>query len=244
MDVYQRRRLVAVLAIALVLVLAVVAIAGGGDDEGEPIEPVTGASGAGAGVPLSKSGFISRGDQICDEIATAIANVDSSDTQDAADQELTYTKSELSQLRSLSPPEEDQATLDQFFSSLEDLVAALKQNSEAISSGDIAAQSEATTEIDQAKSGFLVAAQDYGFKKCGEEGEPSPSGTAGAAGAGTAPATPVTPTTTPVTPTTTPTTAPPSGGTGGGTGAGTGGGTGSGGGGGGGGGSSGGIGPG
>ena len=239
MDVYQRRRLVAVLAIVLVLVLAVVAIAGGGDDEGEPIEPVTGASSAGVGTPLSKSEFISQGDQTCDEIATAIANIDTSDPQEAADQELDYTKSLLSQLRSLTPPKEDQATLDQFFSSLEDLVDALKQNSDAISSGDTTAQSEAVTEIDQAKSGFLAAAQDYGFKKCGEEGEPSPTGTGGVAGTGSAtPATPVTPTTTPVTPTTTPSTTPPSGGTG------TGGTGGTGGGGGGGGGSSGGIGPG
>jgi hypothetical protein len=238
MDVYQRRRLVAVLAIVLVLVLAVVAIAGGGDDEGEPIESVSGASTPGVGTPLSKSEFIAEGDQTCDEIATAIANIDSTDTQSAAEQELDYTKSELSQLRSLTPPEEDQATLDQFFSSLEDLVDALKKNVQALSSGDTTAQSEATTEIDRAKSGFLAAAQDYGFKKCGEEGEPSPTGTSGAAGAGgTAPATPVTPTTTtPITPTTTPSTTPPSGGTGtGGTG---------GGGGGGGGGSSGGIGPG
>jgi hypothetical protein len=240
MDVYQRRRLVAVLAIVLVLVLAVVAIAGGGDDEGEPIEAVTGASTPGVGTPLSKSEFIAEGDQTCDEIATAIANIDTSDAQEAADQELDYTKSLLSQLRSLTPPEEDHATLDQFFSSLEDLVDALKQNSDAIASGDTTAQSEAATEIDQAKSGFLAAAQDYGFKDCGEEGEPSPSGTGAPAGTGgTAPVTPVTPSTTPaVTPTTTPSTTPPSGGTG------TGGGTGGGGGGGGGGGSSGGIGPG
>ena len=240
MDVYQRRRLVAVLAIVLVLVLAVVAIAGGGDDEGEPIEAVNGASAPGVGTPLSKSEFIAEGDQTCDEIATAIANIDSSDAQSAAEQELDYTKSELSQLRSLSPPEEDQATLDQFFSSLEDLVAALKKNVQAIESGDTTAQSEATSEIDQAKSGFLAAAKDYGFKSCGEEGEPSPTGTGGAAGTGgTAPATPVTPTTTSITPTTTPSTTPPSGGTP--TGGGTGG---SGGGGGGGGDSSGGVGPG
>jgi ABC-type Na+ efflux pump permease subunit len=246
MDVYQRRRLVAVLAVVLVLVLAVVAIAGGGDDEGGEIEPVTGAT-SGAAAPLSKSEFIADGDQRCQEIATAIANIDSDDPQEAADEELDYTSSLLSQLRSLTPPEDDQATLDQFFSALEDLVAALKKNSEAIASGDTTAQSEATTETDAAKSEFLAAAQDYGFENCGEEGEPSTAVAGGGdpgdtSGGAVAPATPVEPTpTTPPPATTPPATAPSSGGTGGGTG---GGGTGGGGGGGAGGGSSGGIGPG
>jgi hypothetical protein len=245
MDVYQRRRLVAVLAIVLVLVLAVVAIAGGGDDEGGEIEPVTGGSGPGDATPLSKSEFISEGDQTCEEINTAIANIDSGDPQVAADEELDYTRSELSQLRSLTPPEEDQATLDQFFSALEDLVAALKGNSEAIAGGDTAAQSAAGTEIETAKSAFLAAAQDYGFESCGEEGEPSATVTGGGGGAGdtggaVAPSTPVAPAETTTPPATTPpATTPSSGGTGGGTG-----GTGGGGGGGGGGGSSGGIGPG
>src|ERR671918_414822 len=148
MDVYQRRRLVAVLAIVLVLVLAVVAIAGGGDDEGEPIEPADGGSGPGVATPLSKSEFIAEGDSICGEIATAIANIDSSDPQQAADEELDYTQSLLSQLRSLTPPEEDQATLNQFFSAVEDLVAALKQNSQAIADGDTTAEAEASTEIE------------------------------------------------------------------------------------------------
>jgi hypothetical protein len=241
MDVYQRRRLVAVLAVVLVLVLAVVAIAGGGDDEGEPIEPADGASAPGVATPLSKSEFISQGDSTCEEIATAIANIDSSDPQQAADEELDYTRNGLlSQLRSLTPPQEDQATLNQFFSALEDLVAALKQNSQAIADGDTTAETEASTEIETAKSAFLAAAKDYGFKSCGEEGEPSARPTTGNGADGTeVPATPVTPTTTP--PATTPpaTTPPSSGGTGDDTGGGDGGGDG-----GGGGGSSGGVGPG
>ena len=104
MDVYQRRRLVAVLAVVLVLVLIGVAIAGGGDDEQAPITPVTGASTPGLATPLSQSEFISQGDAICEEAAAAVANIDASDTKDQAEQELEYTKSELDQLRSLTPP--------------------------------------------------------------------------------------------------------------------------------------------
>jgi hypothetical protein len=218
MDVYQRRRLVAVLAVVLVLVLVVVAIAGGGDDEGTPIEPVTGASTPGLSSALSKDEFIQQGDDICEETAVAIANVDSSDTKNQAEQELELTQSELDQLRTLTPPEEDQATLDDFFASLDDLIDALDKKFLAADRSDDTALAEADPEIDTAKADVLSAAKDYGFKKCGEEGEPSGNTTTGDTGAvaptATTPTT-VTPTTPPATPTPTPTPAP-SGGTGGG----------------------------
>ncbi|MEO8091611.1 MAG: hypothetical protein ABI726_02735 [bacterium] len=206
MDVYQRRRLVAVLAVVLVLVLIGVAIAGGGDDEQTPITPVTGASTGGLATPLSKSEFISQGDAICEETAAAVANIDAADTKEQAEQELDYTNSELDQLRSLTPPESDQATLDDFFSSLEDLIGALEKESLAADRDDATALAEAQAEIDSATSAVLEAAADYGFKKCGKAGKPS------TAASDTVPVEPATtpPATTP--PATTPAPAPPSNG--------------------------------
>lgn len=206
MDVYQRRRLVAVLAVVLVLVLIGVAIAGGGDDEQTPITPVTGASTPGLATPLSKSEFISQGDAICEETAAAVANIDASDTKDQAEQELEYTDSELDQLRSLTPPESDQATLDDFFSSLEDLIGALEKESLAADRDDATALTEAQTEIDSAKSAVRDAADAYGFKQCGKAGEPSSATDTGGAVAPTD-TVPVAPATTP--PATTPAPAPP-----------------------------------
>ncbi len=173
MDVYQRRRLVAVLAIVLVLVLIGVAIAGGGDDEDTPITPVTGASTPGAAAPLSKEEFIDQGDAICEETAAAVANIDAEETKDQAEQELEYTDSQLDQLRSLTPPEEDQATLDDFFASLEELVDALDTEFLAADRDDTTALAEAQTEIDAAKADVLDAAKEYGFEACGKAGEPS-----------------------------------------------------------------------
>ena len=218
MDVYQRRRLVAVLAVVLVLVLVVVAIAGGGDDEGTPIEPVTGASTPGLSSALSKDEFIQQGDDICEETAVAIANIDSSDTKNQAEQELELTQSELDQLRTLTPPEEDQATLDDFFASLDDLIDALDKKFLAADRGDDTALAEADSEIDTAKADVLSSAEDYGFKKCGEEGEPSgnatdTTGDSGAVAPTSTTPVPVTPTTTPAVPAPAPA---PSGGTGGG----------------------------
>lgn len=208
MDVYQRRRLVAVLAIVLVLVLVVVAIAGGGgDDEGTPIEPVTGASTPGLATPLTKTEFIRQGDDICAETAVAVANIDTGDTKNQAEQELEFTQSELDQLQSLSPPEEDQATLDDFFSSVQNLIDALDKKFLAADRNDDAALTEASTEIDSAKADVLSAAEDYGFKKCGEAGEPS-GNTTDTGGGGVAPTS--TPPVAPVSPTTPPATTPPS----------------------------------
>ena len=210
MDVYQRRRLVAVLAIVLVLVLIGVAIAGGGDDEQTPITPVTGASTPGLATPLSKSEFISQGDAICEETAAAVANIDDSDTQERAEQELEYTESELDQLRSLTPPESDQATLDDFFSSLEDLIGALDKEVLAADRDDSTALAEAQTEIESAEDAVLDAAGEYGFKECGKAGEPSvdPADTGGAvAPTDTAPVTPTTPA--PVVPAPAPAPTPP-----------------------------------
>lgn len=205
MDVYQRRRLVAVLAIVLVLVLIGVAIAGGGGDEETPITPVTGASTPGLATPLSKSEFISQGDAICEETAAAVANIDSADTKDQAEQELDYTNSELDQLRSLTPPESDQATLDDFFSSLEDLIDALEKQSLAADRDDATALAEAQTEIDAAKSAVRDAADQYGFKQCGKAGEPSTDPTDTVGGVAPTDTVPVAPTTTPP-----PVTTPPS----------------------------------
>jgi len=172
MDVYARRRLVAVMAIVLALVLIVVAIAGGGDDEPEaPITTVTGASAPGLATPLSKREFITQADDICQEATVGIENISADDAEQIAKQELSLTEGELDQLRSLAPPEEDQATLDDFFSALEDLVDALDTRLLALERGDDAAATEAENEIATAKSSLAEAADAYGFRDCGTTGD-------------------------------------------------------------------------
>jgi hypothetical protein len=214
MDVYARRRLVAVLAIVLVLVLIGVAVAGGGDDEPEtPITTVTGASTPGLATPLSKDEFVQQADDICEETAVGIENISSDDSEQIAAEELALTESQLDQLRSLAPPEEDQTTLDDFFSALEDLVDALDTRALALERGDDSAAAEAETEISTAETELADAANAYGFKECGTTAEAA-SGADGTGGAG-APtdtgAVPVTPTTPPATtpPATTPPATPP-----------------------------------
>jgi hypothetical protein len=208
MDVYARRRLVAVLAIVLVLVLIGVAIAGGGDDEAEPtITTVTGASSPGTTTALSKDEFISEADDICEESAVAIENLSTDDPEQLARQELATTEGQLDSLRSLAPPDEDQDQLDDFFAALEDLVDALDTRALALERGDDTAASEAETDISTAQSELADAADAYGFEECGgaaEAGSEADAETdAGAAPTDTGTAAPVAPA-----PSTTPAPAP------------------------------------
>src|SRR5687768_11332215 len=147
MDVYARRRLVAVLAIVLVVILIGVAVAGGGDDEEAPITTVAGTSAPGATASLSKDDFVEQADDICDETGAAIANLSTDDAEELAEEELALTESELESLRSLPPPEEDQALLDDFFSALEDQIDFLEKRLLAIQRNDEEAATEAETQI-------------------------------------------------------------------------------------------------
>jgi hypothetical protein len=207
MDVYARRRLVAVLAIVLVLVLIGVAVAGGGDDEQTPITTVTtGTTDPALATPLSKDEFIEEGDAICAETAVAVASLTSDDSQTLADDELEYTESQLDQLRSLVPPEEDQKTLDEFFAAMEDQVDALDKRVLALERADDSAALEAETELATATDELLGAAKDYGFSECGRAGEASTDTDTDTEVPTDTGAVPAAPATTPTAPATTPTT--------------------------------------
>jgi hypothetical protein len=108
MDVYQRRRLVALSAIAGVFVLIVVVIAtAGGDDE--PEAPITTVGTTEQATTLPKQDYIEEADGICGEVNSALASVDTSDAANAASEELTLVAGELEQLQSLPPPDSDEA---------------------------------------------------------------------------------------------------------------------------------------
>jgi hypothetical protein len=222
MDVYQRRRLVALAGVVVVIGL-IVAIASAGGDGGSDITPVTTNTTQAA----SKADFISSADSICAETATSIANLPGTDTAEDAQQELDYTQSQLQQIRSLPQPSQDKSDLDAFFTALKDQIQSLQKQADAAKAGDTATLDTLQTQLDAAESNVQEAAQAYGMNRCGEPGRASTGGGGGSTTATTVP-TPstVTPTTTPVAPTTTTTTTPPSGGGTGTGGGGTGGGSG------------------
>ena len=125
MDVYQRRRLVALSILAGIFVVVVLLIRScGDDDEDVPVTPVAGTTGAGGATSLSQSDFVEQGDATCLESNTALASVDDSDPATAATEEGQILAGELDGLQTLPPPTDGTDELDRFLSALQDQVAA------------------------------------------------------------------------------------------------------------------------
>src|SRR3954452_21969627 len=152
MDVYQRRRLVALSGIAAVFIIFVLLIKSCGGDDSTPATPLgasglSGASGA-AGV-LSQSDYVDQGDPICLEANTALANVDTSDDAQAASDQADIIAGELQQLQTLPAPDDGTDKLDKFLSSLEKQATAYQDKATAADRGDTAAAAELDATIER-----------------------------------------------------------------------------------------------
>jgi hypothetical protein len=213
MDVYARRRLVALGGLAAVIVLIAVAIGQCGDGEDEPtdITPIGGVTGPGL-ASLPKEDFIAEADTICAETDAALEQISTADPVRAARQETEAATNELNQLQTLPPPEEDAETFDIFIGALEEQVRALSDKELAAERGDETALAGIEEEVATAEADAQSAAEDFGFEVCGD---PSAGGGGGAAtetetGAPTEAApTEVAPTTEPAPTEAAPTTEPP-----------------------------------
>jgi hypothetical protein len=223
MDVYQRRRLVALSALAALFIIVVLLIrsCGGGDESSTPLTTPIGTSGASGATALSQADFIAQGDAICLETNSSLAAVDTSDPNQAAADSAELLAGELDSLQSLSlaPGEKGETKLENLLKALQKQVQAYDERSLAVERGDDATVSELDATIDDEAANAQNAAENFGFKACGDTSKVSSSGSGGTDTSGTdtattsvAPATttPVTPTTaTPTTPTDTGATAPP-----------------------------------
>jgi hypothetical protein len=229
MDIYQRRRLVALSAIAGIFVLIVVVIASAGDDD-EPEAPITtvGTTDQTAAA-IPKREYIDEADAICAEVNSALASIDAADEAAAAAEEATLVAGELQQLQSLSPPDKDEDLANDFLRALQAQVDALESRQIALERQDDTALAGIDDTLAAAEVDAQAAAADFGFEVCGnpEEAGADTETETGTGGVETtpvepAPAAPVEPAPTEPAPTTPPA-AGGTGGTGGGGGGGTGG---------------------
>ena len=232
MDVYQRRRLVALSAIAVVFILFVLLIRSCGGDDEEPSTLAAGASGA-SGVAgatiLAQADYIAQADQVCLGTNTSLAAVDEADPVQADNEKSQIVSGELQQLQTLPPPDAGTDDLDMFLSALDKQSLAYQDRATAAERGDDATVADLNTTIDDTAAEAAKAADDFGFKICGDlskVGETSGGGGGGddtttESGGTVTPTEPITPTTTtpvPVAPpetdsgTVTPTPAPTDGG--------------------------------
>jgi hypothetical protein len=186
MDVYQRRRLVALSALAGVFIVIVLLIRSCGDDSETPETLAGGATGATgvAGAALSQEQYIAQGDEICRSINTSISQIDASDANAAAEEQGTDIASELSQLQSLGAPTDGQDELDKFLQRLQDQVDSYEKRSLAVERGDDAAVQELDAEIADAEDAAAKAARRFGFEACGDFNETGDTGGGGGGGGG------------------------------------------------------------
>jgi hypothetical protein len=233
MDVYQRRRLVALSALAggFIIIVLLVRSCGGDSDETTSTTPL-GASGVGGATSLAQADYIAQGDDICRQTNTSISQISAGDDNAAASEQGTNIASELNQLQTLPPPTEGQDELDAFLQALQDQVDLYEKRDVAVERGDDSALADIDSKIAAAEDEAQSAAQTFGFGACGDFSQTSKSGGGGGGGGGgepetttstetggtpgtVVPTTTIPPTTTPAAPTTPPATgAPPAGGTG------------------------------
>src|SRR5690554_5478240 len=123
MDVYQRRRLVALACIVGFIVLMIILISScGGDDENPPATGATGAQGPDEGAAVTKAQYIDMADSICAEnqamLDSLAASSVSADPVQYSSQRFDYVRGQRRQLKNLSPPEEDSEQLETFMAAL------------------------------------------------------------------------------------------------------------------------------
>jgi hypothetical protein len=185
MDIYMRRRLVALGGLVAFFIIFVLLVKScGGDDEPATVtsEEPAGATGeTGAALPVDE--FIVQADAICGPANLAVSELDPADTN-ATQQEYEITRRELKDLRSLELAEPDR-NIDRFLADLALVVDALGDKAAAVESGDVAAQDAAQLEIDTAEVEAREAGEQAGFSDCGDFLDAGETPTGGGGGGGT-----------------------------------------------------------
>ncbi len=213
MDIYMRRRLVALGGLVAFFIIFVLLVKScGGDDDPEPVSQTTttGASGE-TGAALTPEQYIEQADAICRPANLAVSELDPADVATAAQQEFVITRQELNDLQTLEPAEESQQ-VSKFLNDLGAVVSALRAKSQAIKSGDVAAQDAAQLDIDTAEVDARASGEGAGFADCGQfldAGEAPTGGGGNAADATTDTGGGIAPTDTTVTPPADTTVTPP-----------------------------------
>ena len=170
MDVYQRRRLVALSAVAVVFIVLVLLFRScGGDEEPAPVTPLSGATGL-SGVALTADDYIAQADPICLEANTALAAVDDSDAEAAATENGQILNNELASLQTLTlaPGEDGEDKLAKFLGAIEDQIIDYRDLVTASEREDTAGVAELDAAADAAAAEAAKAARNFGFEVCGD----------------------------------------------------------------------------
>ena len=186
MDIYMRRRLVALGGLVAFFILFVLLVKScGDDDEPEtPLTPVAGATDGGGAVALTSEEFIAEADAICAQSNSAVAALDPADTQEPR-KEFQITNDEYQQIQALNV-DDSSGALRRFMAAFGQVVDALRAKSQATARGDTAGADAAQVELDTAEAEARQLGEQYGFADCGQWLDAGQSPTTGGADTGTA----------------------------------------------------------
>jgi hypothetical protein len=160
-------------------------VACGGDDDAPivPVETQTAPTDQ-----LDQDAFIDEADSICEEANVAIASLADTSAGDPSTQiseEREIVEGVIDQIDTLGAPSEGESTLDDFIDAFEELADNLDKQELAAERDDATSLGELETEETTIRTEIAAAAEDYGFKECGEEGEATVDAGTGATGGDT-----------------------------------------------------------
>lgn len=163
--------------VALVVAAPLAGCGGGGSDSTESTATTTATTTA-----LTKAALIEQGDAICAEVNAAIGTVgaSSAETSSPTAQAADLYSGMVASLKNLGAPQEP-AGYSEFTAAADELATTEGEVKLASERGDTAGLEAAESKASAALSSFKEAAQEYGFKECGE-GPSAPTATAPEAG--------------------------------------------------------------
>ena len=183
MDIYMRRRLVALGGLVAFFIIFVLLVKScGGDDEPETVTTTPAGASGETGSALTPELFIEEADGVCGPANLQVSEIDPEAT-DAAQQEYLITREELKALQQLQLAENSQP-ITKFLNDLSAVVTALQAKAQAEKSGDVAAEDAAQIEIDTAEVDARAAGEDAGFSECGDFLDAGETPTGGGGGGG------------------------------------------------------------
>ncbi len=185
MDIYMRRRLVALGGLVAFFIIFVLLVRSCGDDEPTATTTTAGATGTQGAVALTLDEYIVEADNICGPANRQVGALDPT-SANATQDEFRITKAELQQLQALELDQADRQ-VSQFLDLLGQVVAALRARSVALDRNDTVTADEAQVDIDTAEAEARALGEQIGFAECGQflDAGQAPSGAGGTAGTDT-----------------------------------------------------------
>lgn len=157
------------------LAAAAVLFAGCGGDDDAPIEPIgtTTTSSDSDTADVSKGDYLAEADPSCAEANAAVANLATTTGDNlelASTQEQQITEGLLQSLQALEQPSDPGGSLERYLDALDEQVSILEQRQTAAADGDTATYETLGGELAQAQADARLAAEEFGFEDCGQEG--------------------------------------------------------------------------